>query len=351
MKLFQFTDPTGTPKTTQRVGLIDSGIAADLTSCKPHPTSIFEIYYKYGGQSLGLEETVMKIFSSENPRRFNLMDLLGNLSDKEKPRLLQTVNPPCQSPHLLRIWLAGVTHEESAKLREIEARQTSGETVNVYDQKYRECAKGGIPELFSKTNPDSLVGHGDTVSRPVDTIRLVPETELVTVYGLNTQGEIERLGYTGGNDFTDNGIEALNPLNLPQAKNWSGGCASIGPILVTDSEFEDTNIPISCEVIREGYQIAYKEGNTGQANLNMPDGLYHLEQSLFTRLPLPKNSLQILFWGTPIVFGETDLKNGLKEGDRVRMIFDGIGTLENRIGQFPKKNQLQWLEKRALRGI
>ena len=32
MKLFQFTDPTGTPKTTQRVGLIDSGIDVSLAT-------------------------------------------------------------------------------------------------------------------------------------------------------------------------------------------------------------------------------------------------------------------------------------------------------------------------------
>ncbi|MCE2449601.1 MAG: fumarylacetoacetate hydrolase family protein, partial [Candidatus Latescibacteria bacterium] len=138
------------------------------------------------------------------------------------------------------MWLAGVTHEVSAKLREIEAQQATGEAINVYDQKYREVSGGGRPELFAKGEPDAVVGHGQPITRPADTQRLVPETELVSVYGLTRQGRLERLGYTGGNDATDNGIEAANPLNLPQAKNWAGGCASLGPVLITADEYDDS---------------------------------------------------------------------------------------------------------------
>ena len=173
----------------------------------------------------------------------------------------------------------------------------------------------------------------------------MPETELVTVYGLNAAGEIERLGYTGGNDYTDNGIEAENPLNLPQAKNWHGGCASLGPVFVTDAAFDDADVAVSCEVVRNGVRVAFKEGRTGQSNLNTPDGLYHLERSLFGRLPLMPGVLQILYWGTPIVFAEEDLEDGLQEDDTVRLVFGGgIGALENPIGPFPEISQLGWLE-------
>ena len=247
----------------------------------------------------------------------------------------------------MRIWLAGVTHEDSAKLREIEAKQATGDAVNVYDQKYRECAQGGTPELFSKNDTAALVGPGGSISHPHNTQRLVPETELVTIYGLNTTGQIERLGYTGGNDYTDNGIEAENPLNLPQAKNWSHGCASLGPLMVTNSVYDDSSVAVSCEVLRNNTRIAYKEGHTGQNHLNMPDGLFHLERSLFSRLPLEPDTLQILYWGTPIVFSDDDLESGLREGDRVCMTFEGIGPLENPIAAFPQTNQLQWLEKRS----
>jgi fumarylacetoacetate (FAA) hydrolase family protein len=245
----------------------------------------------------------------------------------------------------MRVWLAGVTHEDSAKLREIEAQQATGDAVNVYDQKYRECAAGGRPELFSKGEPDTVVGHHGVITRPADTERLVPETELISVYGLNAAGQIERLGYTGGNDATDNGIEATNPLNLPQAKNWAGGCASMGPSLITASAYDDADVTVSCEILRGGQQVGFKEGRTGQSNLNMPDGLLHMERMLFRRLPLEPRQLQVLYWGTPIVFAEADLADGLQVGDVVRMTFSGgIGTLDNEIEPLPETTQLGLLE-------
>ena len=117
--------------------------------------------------------------------------------------------------------------------------------------------------------------------------------------------------------------------------------------MVTNSAYNDSSVAVSCEVIRNNTRIAYKEGHTGQNHLNMPDGLFHLERSLFSRLPLEPDTLQILYWGTPIVFSDHDLESGLREGDRVCMTFEGIGPLENPIVAFPQIHQLQWLEKRS----
>ena len=348
MRLLQFVDPGETSGRKHRVGLIDGEDVVDLTSRVLDATSIHGIYYNHGGREGGLEKAVEGLLGSGVERRGpSLADLLGNVTDRGLPHLTPPVTPPPGAPHKLRIWLAGVTHQDSAKLREIEAQQSTGQAVNVYDQKYRECAEGGIPELFAKTDPDDLVGHGGGVSRPADTQRLVPETELVTVYGLNADGQVERIGYTGGNDYTDNGIEAENPLNLPQAKNWYGGCASLGPILVTDEAFDDTDVPVSCEVMRSGNRVACKHGRTGHANLNMSDGLYHLERSLFSRLPLGVGAMQLLYWGTPIVFAAQDLADGLQVGDTVRMDFgEAIGILQNRVVGPPDIGQLAWLESR-----
>ncbi len=338
MKLLQFVQP----EAGFRLGLVEDKNVFDLTACAPHPTSLHDLYYNHGGNKNGVEATI-EALNKNNVPILSLDDLLANTDDPEHPHLISPVTAPLDAPHQLRIWLAGVTHEDSAKLREIEAKQATGGAVNVYDQKYRECAQGGIPELFAKSDTAHLVGHGGRISHPSDTRRLVPETELVSIYGLNAKGQIERLGYTGGNDYTDNGIEAENPLNLPQAKNWSYGCASLGPLMVTESEFDNSSVAVSCEVIRNDTRIAYKEGHTGQNHLNMPDGLYHLERSLFSRIPLEPNTLQILYWGTPIVFADSDLESGLLKGDNVRMTFEGIGFLENPIVAFPKTDQLQWL--------
>ena len=338
MKLLQFVQP----EEGFRLGLVEGNDVLDLTACAPHPTSLYDLYYHHDANKNGVESTIQAIKTNEAPR-LALDELLANTDHPEQPHLISPVSAPLESPHKLRIWLAGVTHEDSAKLREIEAKQATGDSVNVYDLKYRECAQGGTPELFSKGDTTDLVGHGGRISHPANTQRLVPETELVTIYGLNAEGQIERLGYTGGNDYTDNGIEAENPLNLPQAKNWSYGCASLGPLMVTESAFDDNSVAVSCEVMRNGERIAYKEGHTGQDHLNMPDGLFHLERSLFSRLPLEPDTLQILYWGTPIVFSDQDLESGLLNGDNVLMTFEGIGPLANPVVDFPKTDQLQWL--------
>ncbi len=328
MKLVQFVHASGGPEGT-RLGLVEDTCVLDLTGLPSGPTSLYDLYYRHGGNQTGIETAVERLDPSSAPA-VGLADLAHEIAPADGSRLVRPVGPPEDAPHLLRIWLAGVTHADSAKLREIEARQATGESVNVYDQKYRECEGGGIPELFAKTDPDALVGPGGPVVRPTDTRRLVPETELVTVYGLDCDGRVERIGYTGGDDYTDNGIEAENPLNLPQAKNWYGGCASLGPVFITEDAFDASDVTVSCEVVRDGQRAAYKEGKTGLDHLNMPDRLFHLERSLFSRLPLPADTLQLLYWGTPIVFAEGDLQDGLIEGDLVRMEFSGgIGSLAN----------------------
>ncbi len=344
MKLLQFIDPEDG---VQHVGLVRGEGVIDLTQTPEAPHSIHDIYYG-GGDEIGLEAAVEKIeATAATARRLSFQELLDN-RDPSRPYLVKPLSGPVGKPYALRVWLAGVTHEDSAKLREIEAKQATGGAVNVYEQKYRECAAGGRPELFSKGDPDTVVGHGQPLSRPADTERLVPETELVSVYALNSKGQVERIGYTGGNDATDNGIEATNPLNLPQAKNWSGGCASLGPVLVTADAFDDADVTVSCEILRDGERVAFKEGPTGQDNLNMPDGLLHMELTLFRRLPLEPGQLQALYWGTPIVFGEADLASGLLVGDVTKLMFSGgIGTLENPIVPLPQTSQLADLENQS----
>lgn len=342
MRLLQFIDKTAA--TPRHLGLVDGDDVLDLTQ-DGGPASIHELYYDRGGDAEGFEVVLQRLVdASKKHRRLPLADLLA-ADATASIHLDKPVSGPDANPYALRVWLAGVTHEDSAKLREIEAKQATGDNVNVYEQKYRECAAGGRPELFSKGEPDTVVGHNSAITRPADTERLVPETELISVYGLNAAGQVERLGYTGGNDATDNGIEATNPLNLPQAKNWSGACASMGPMLVTASAYDDKNVTVTCEILRNGERVGFKEGKTGQANLNMPDGLLHMERMLFRRLPLEPRQLQVLYWGTPIVFAESDLTSGLLEGDVVRMTFSGgIGTLDNQVVPMPEITQLELLE-------
>jgi len=335
-------DPKEGPEA--RFGWIDEDTIVDLTSGPAGVRSLYDMAYGHGGVEEGLKAAA-EALGAEGCRRLDAAVLLANTEDRSSAHLVSPVSAPVDAPHLLRVWLAGVTHEDSARLREMEAKQATGGSVNVYDQKYRECQKGGIPELFAKTDPEGPTGHGGDVSVPPNTIRMVPEIELVTVYAVDGDDQVVLLGYTGGNDYTDNGIEAQNPLNLPQAKNWSAGCASLGPVLVTPDAFDAEDIEVRCDVFRSGERVASKSGRTGEANLNMPEKAFHMERALFSRLPLNRGELQVLYWGTPAVFGESDLEGGLQVGDAVRMDFEGIGRLENRISAFPPREQLTRLRR------
>ena len=51
------------------------------------------------------------------------------------------------------------------------------------------------------------------------------------------------------------------------------------------------------------------------------------------------------FWGTPIVFSEEDMSDGLQVGDVMKLEFSGgIGTLENEVIALPNTNQLDQIE-------
>ncbi|MFC1525306.1 fumarylacetoacetate hydrolase family protein [Candidatus Latescibacterota bacterium] len=338
MRLVQFLDPESR---NQHVGLVEGDEVVDLSQPPGAPTTLYGVYYDAGGDRDGLEVALERVrAAAASSRRIPLPELLAGRPGTAGPHLVKPICGPAGNPHAMRIWLAGVTHADSARLREIEAKQATGDQVNVYELKYRETASGGRPELFPKGDPDAVVGHSQAITRPADTERLVPETELVSLYAVDARGQLDRLGYTGGNDATDNGIEAANPLNLPQAKNWDGGCASLGPVVVTDSEFDDREVSVSCQVCRDGQRVGYKEGKTGQSHLNMPDGLNHMERMLFSRLPLRHGQVQALYWGTPIVFAEADLTEGLLVGDVVSMSFSGgIGTLETPVAALEDSEQ------------
>ncbi len=131
MKLVQFIDPGD----GLRVGLVEGDEVLDLTGAEEHPRTVHQLYYYGGGDEKGLVAAVEQRRGAAS-RRLRLDELLATRGTKTSC-LTKPVSGPPGHPHALRVWLAGVTHEVSAKLREIEARQATGEVVNVYDQKYR----------------------------------------------------------------------------------------------------------------------------------------------------------------------------------------------------------------------
>ena len=124
----------------------------------------------------------------------------------------------------MEVWAAGVTYERSRTARMAESEQSA----DIYDRVYA----ARRPELFFKSAAWRVSGPGGPVSVRSDSTVDVPEPELAVV--LNAAGAVA--GYTICNDMSSRSIEGENPLYLPQAKIYLGGCA-VGPWIVPPGKF------------------------------------------------------------------------------------------------------------------
>jgi 2-dehydro-3-deoxy-D-arabinonate dehydratase len=209
------------------------------------------------------------------------------------------------------VWAAGVTYLQSRDAR-VEESQTSGGS-----DLYKRVYDAERPEIFFKSTPQRVVGHGQDVAIRKDSTWNVPEPEL-TLF-INSKGSIQ--GYTIGNDMSSRSIEGENALYLPQAKTYDKS-AAIGPCLyVIDAPIsQETMISI---VIKRGDKALY-EGTTPLSR--MKRSLDELAGFLFRELSFLYGCY--LMTGTCLV-PPNDFT--LQPGDVVEISIDGIGTLINSV--------------------
>jgi 2-dehydro-3-deoxy-D-arabinonate dehydratase len=206
------------------------------------------------------------------------------------------------------VWAAGVTYERSRTARMAESEQSA----DIYDRVYA----AERPELFFKSAAWRVSGPGAPVSVRSDSSIDVPEPELAVV--LNAAGMVA--GYTICNDMSSRSIEGENPLYLPQAKIYLGGCA-VGPWIVPAWEVPDPYaLTIELTIVRDGSTAWEGSGNTATLHRKIDD----LAAYLFRADEFPAGV--ILSTGTSVV---PDLPFTLEAGDEVRIRISGIGELAN----------------------
>jgi 2-dehydro-3-deoxy-D-arabinonate dehydratase len=208
------------------------------------------------------------------------------------------------------VWAAGVTYERSMHARVAE----SLDSADIYDKVYT----APRPELFFKSAAWRVAGPGDRVSARSDSQVDVPEPELAAV--LNAGGEV--VGYTICNDMSSRSIEGENPLYLPQAKIYLGGCAA-GPGIRPAWEVTDPyGLTIEMTIRRDG-GVAW----TGQASTaGLRRTVTELAAFLFREDEFPAGVL--LSTGTSLV---PDLPFTLRAGDEIRISISEIGELVNHV--------------------
>jgi 2-dehydro-3-deoxy-D-arabinonate dehydratase len=220
----------------------------------------------------------------------------------------------------MEVWAAGVTYQRSREARITESEQAA----DVYDLVY----DAERPELFFKSTAWRVTGDGESVSVRTDSEIDVPEPEL----GLVVNAHAEIVGYTVVNDMSSRSIEGVNPLYLPQAKIYLGGCA-IGPGIRPVWEVADPYaLAIELEIHRDGEVVWSGETSTSLLRRKFDE----LVGYLFRADVFPDGA--VLSTGTALV---PDLPFTLAAGDRVVITVGEVGTLTSTV--VSGKEPLTWL--------
>ncbi len=260
---------------------------------------------------LGPEMDWDKLLGQENLKEY-LQVLIKNWEEisleKAEERIKKGVMAPMGNQE---VWAAGVTYYRSRTARMEESEDSGGATF--YDKVYN----AERPELFFKATASRVAHPGTVVNIRKDSTWDVPEPELTLL--ISPKGKIQ--GYTIGNDMSSRSIEGENPLYLPQAKVYEG-CASIGPCLLIQDEISE-NTEIKLEITRNEKIAA--EGKTELTQLKRKP--QELADWLYRANTFPIGCLMMT--GTGIVPDGFSLQ----AGDLVKISIEGIGTLENSVGE------------------
>jgi 2-dehydro-3-deoxy-D-arabinonate dehydratase len=203
------------------------------------------------------------------------------------------------------VWAAGVTYKISEQ-----ARIEESESADVYQRVY----DAPRPELFYKSAAWRVVGDGQAIAIRSDSTLDVPEPEVALV--VNAFGEIA--GYTVCDDVSSRSIEGENPLYLPQAKVYLGGCA-LGPSIRPAWEVADPYALAIGLSISRGGQVAW----SGTANSSQLHRTYDELVSCLLHSDIYPDGV-ILSTGTCLV---PPAPFSLEHGDIVRIDISEIGTL------------------------
>jgi hypothetical protein len=219
----------------------------------------------------------------------------------------------------------GLTHLGSAKNRQsmheiAEAEVTDSMKMFKWGiERGRPAADaiGIAPEWFHKGTGNTLRAHNEPLEIPAHAEDGGEEAEVAGIYVVGPDGEPRRIGFAGGNEFSDHQFEKKNYLNLAGSKLRQ---CSLGPELVVDSPFESANVNVA--VVRDGKELWSESFLSGEAG--MCHSLQNLEHHHFKfeahRRP---GDIHVHFFGTAALSFSDGIR--LKDGDVMQASFEGFG--------------------------
>lgn len=121
---------------------------------------------------------------------------------------------------------------------------------------------GSQPEWFYKGDGDWLVHPGHGISLPTYALDGGEEPEMVGIYMIGDNGEVLRIGFALGNEYSDHVLEKQNYLYLAHSKLRQ---SSFGPELLLGDPPD--NIVGTSRILRDDKEIWSGEFLTGEANM------------------------------------------------------------------------------------
>jgi 2-dehydro-3-deoxy-D-arabinonate dehydratase len=209
------------------------------------------------------------------------------------------------------VWASGVTYRRS-----VTARVEESSVGDVYELVY----EARRPELFLKAPAARVPAPGAPLRIRADSSWDVPEPELALV--LDADAQI--VGYLAADDVSSRSIEGANPLYLPQAKVYDDSLGLSGTIVLARDAGEPRSAAIELEIHRGGERIFAGATSVSEMRRSFEE----LVAALFRELSFPFGA--VLLTGTGVVPPD---EITLQDGDRVRIVVEGVGVLEHDIYQ------------------
>jgi hypothetical protein len=254
MRLIQFCDSNG----DRRVGAIDSNLSGPITV--RNVTNIRDLALEAHRSNRSLRDTVEAHGFGEE------VDYDALVREK---RLLVPLDHP--EPSRTVIAITGLTHLGSAQSRDaMHAKLASGDLSDSM-RIFKMGIEGGKPAAGSiGVQPEwAYKGDGSWVVAPEQPIELPgyaedggEEAEVAGLYVIGDQGEVLRVGFALGNEYSDHIMERRNYLYLAHSKLRQ---CSFGPELLIGEL--PSEVAGSAKILRNGQAIWTGEFLSGEANM------------------------------------------------------------------------------------
>jgi hypothetical protein len=253
---------------------------------------------------------------------------LGDQFDYETALIEHRVRPPLDHPEPSRclISVTGLTHLGSAKSRAAMHAKLAAEDLSDSMRMFKLGLEGGKPEAgVIGVQPEwAYKGDGSWAVSPEQSIAWPwyaedggDEAEIVGLYVIGDAGEVLRVGFALGNEYSDHALEQKNYLYLAHSKLRQ---CSYGPEVLVGSLPQDVNGEV--RVLRG--ENAVWTGNFISGEQNMSHSIANLEHHHFKYANFRRpGDVHVHFFGASVLSCSEGVK--LQDGDAIEVECPAFG--------------------------